>query len=67
MNRTNKVEPNRTLGPASARTIEAMERRVLFAGAAFHVPTDYPVTGSADFVALAHLNSDAFPDMIVSS
>ena len=67
MNRTIKAARDRTLLPAVAQALEAMERRVLFAGAAFHAPSDYPVTGSADFVALAHLNGDANLDMIVSS
>src|SRR5688572_25629017 len=67
MNRTIKAARDRTLLPAVAQALEAMERRVLFAGAAFHAPSDYPVTGSADFVTLAHLNGDANLDMIVSS
>src|SRR5688572_5732629 len=67
MDQTVNVARDRRLRPASARAVEAVERRVLFAGAAFQLPSDYPVTGSADFVALAQLNGDANLDMIVSS
>ena len=54
------------LGAAAAGALEVLERRTLFAGA-FEPRADYTVTGSAEFVALADLNGDAFPDMIVSS
>ena len=57
----------RTIGAAAAAALEALEGRALLTATGFANPTNYTVTGSAEFVALADLNGDSIRDMIVSS